>query len=285
MLVLVLVVVALCGVLLTASARRCGQRALQAVEAQRSLQFRWGASSCQAVILGNAEERLNNAWQPGADPPAEVRDHLVLGGMEFGLILSDETAKANLNVLAEQYARNSAGLLASIGKLQAGGRRVLSVEMRPLPLKTDEEEILPIRYKSFDQAFVTRSPSEFTDAGGSESTLARRRMTCWGPAQVNLRRAEIPVLREVLAGIVTESQLAALADWRKKDPEYTLSDALVHMQLTEEQIDQMIPLTIEASNCHSVWVFAKGPARQWHRLYVRQADEGADAPQRWTFAW
>jgi type II secretory pathway component PulK len=284
-LVLVLLVVAICGTIMAASARRCGQNALRAAGGRRELQFRWGASSCQVTVLAAAEKIFEDRKKPEAAPSAEVSGSLMLGGMRFRIILSDESAKANVNRLAEQYSNNSAGLISCIGKLQAGGQGILPVELRPTQTVSVNEGDLPIRYGSFDQVFTINQASELTGAHGSQGAAVRARVTFWGDGKINVCRAELPVIRAALAGHISDSQLSTLDKLRRSSSGFSLEEGLAKLQLTKEEIAAILPLATDSSNCFGVWVLAEDNTRNWCRLYVRSYDPNAQTPPRWAFAW
>lgn len=281
-LVLVLVVVLVCGVVLASAARRSGQAALQANAALRDLQFRWGAASCQSAVLPQAEALLNEERKLRAPVVAQTRRSLVLGGMTFDLIAGDESAKANVNQLARLHD-NSAGLTVALKRVQADSRP-LPIDLRPLLDPSIDAAGQPNWYGSFDQAFTLRGPADLAGTVGGTSASACQRVTVWGTGRVNIRRADVAVMREALTGLLSESDLAALDAWRRERLDFTRADAWAHLQLTKEQIDNLASLTTDTSKCHSLWVLARGRGRTWYRLYVEeQVDDGAF--QRRVIAW
>jgi len=279
-LVLILVLIALCGVIMAASARRSAHNAMQASASMRELQFRWGAASCQAVLLGEAERMFDEALKSGLPLCSEATGEVVLGNMTFNVTVSDESAKANINRLAQQYANNNAGLLAAIDKLQDGGGDLLSVELRETQSAVETDMAgLPMLLTSFDQVFATRNVSELA------GSMARRRMTCWGDGRINIRRAELPVMAQVLAGQLTGTQLQVIDRLRRSKEAFSVIDALAAVQLTTAQREAIGKLVTDTSNCHGLWISAEDGARTRRRLYVIQADQGPQLPQRWAFEW
>ena len=126
-LLLVLVVLAVGGTLLTIAARRCGQDAIRAAAAQRDLQLRWGQWSCQTTLLPVADQMMQDLdaeRDAHAAPSCELRQQVRLGELEFTLLVGDESAKANVNTLAArgvEFIGPDKGLLAcgyeGIGRL------------------------------------------------------------------------------------------------------------------------------------------------------------------------
>ena len=282
-LLMVLVVLTVCGTILTGVARRSGQAAVRAGSVQRDLQVRWGTLSLQATLLPMAERLLRE--RNALDEPAlvEVRRSVALGGMAFQGIVSDEQAKANVNTLAQRDG--DVKLVVRLRQLQASRARPLRVRLRP---SKDERAATPgappTRYSSFDQVFVFSGPAELRQSDAPERVPVARRLTLWGSGKINLRRAERQVLREVFDGLLTETQLAALDELRRTQPNLTAIKLFARLQLTKKQIDTLTPLVTDGSECHSLWVVAQGRTRDWHRFYV-EAGQGPSDLKHWTFSW
>ena len=81
------------------------RRGLQAADAQRDLQRRWGRVTLQAALLKEAAGDLPGARglaaesTPGVPPSPTIRAAITLGGVTFDLLLGDEDAKLNLNTI------------------------------------------------------------------------------------------------------------------------------------------------------------------------------------------
>ncbi|MFB3891189.1 MAG: hypothetical protein ACE15C_04105 [Phycisphaerae bacterium] len=281
-LVLVLVVIAICGAVLVASARRCGQDAVLATQVQQELQFRWGASSCRAAVLPVAEKLIEAQWRPKSPVVNQARVDIALGAMKFHLTVADESAKANVNLLARE--RDTAGFVAAIRRIRSGGRNVLSMELRPSKDAASEGQF-DTRYANFEQLFSVDHPSEWIGGPQKDGAIEARRLTFWGDGKVSLRRADLPVLREVLAGVVTESQLADLDRFRRVKAKFSSAEAFAELELTQEEVDALKPLASEVSTCHSLWVTAEGMARSRYRLYVERSGEDPGPEPLVTLAW
>jgi hypothetical protein len=284
-LVLILLVLAICGTIMAASARRCGQLGLQASRQVRDLQFRWGASSCQATLLQAAERIFEDRRKSGKAIGAEISASLTLGKMRFQLILSDESAKANVNLLAAQYGGNSAGLIASIGRLQADGPDILPTELRPTRNVDPNEIDMPVRYENFDQVFAINGAAELAGAGKRQGDTARSRITFWADGRINTNRAELPVMREVLAGLVTDLQLNEWDKMRRSEKGFSMITGFGQLQLTNDQAAAVAARITDLSVCYGLWVVANDGTRDWRRFYVELIDPSAASPPRWSFAW
>ena len=105
-LVMTLVLIAVAGMLLVGVARDSMMLALEALSAQRDLQQRWGAISCQETILRRAGQlfeaearQLEKDGEFRMPQPASIAGSIMLGGIRFDIRLADEDAKLNLNTL------------------------------------------------------------------------------------------------------------------------------------------------------------------------------------------
>jgi len=277
-LLMVLLVLVVAAAVLSAAARRCADSAVRAYAAQRNLQVHWGALGCRATVLPMAEELLDASATPTEPIIQEARRAVVLGGMRFNLIVSDEQAKANAGALAALYGDD--GLKKAVRKLQAGGRGSLEVRLRPV--ETSEAALeRPVRYASLDQVFVLAHPSQWIGPEAGDGAVVRRRLTCWGPGRINLKRAEVVTLREALGGALTESQLASLDDIRRREPEAGVQKILSQLQLTRQQLETVGGAATDRSACHSLWICVEDRTRRWYRLFVEEADGASERTYSW----
>ncbi len=282
-LLLVLVVLVIASVIMTAAARRSCQLALEAGRAQRELQVRWGSHSCQTVFLPRADDILRRSEAENEGLCASTSRSVTLGGVEFVVLLSDEQAKAEANTLARH--KNRQGLTTSLRRLQAGQRRALPVRLRPrktlVMIRAEQQAV----YASLDQLFEFDHPSELIDQEKKNLSSPASRVTCWSDGRVNFKRAEPIVLREVLDGILTESQIHELVRFRSEVPDCTLGEVLKHLELSRAQLVRAKKLLTDTSWCHSVWVIARGRTRNWYSLYVARQSETSQDTLRWKFEW
>jgi len=281
-LVLVLMVLTVATALLAAAARRSGARSLRAAESVRDLQLRWAARSCRRTLLPRAAELLRGAGDQ-ADPIVRDVEHtLTLGELDLRLILGDEQAKASANLLHHRFG--VAGLTDSLRLLQADCRRPLIVRPRPVDPAGSTPGPIPDRYGSYDQLLAFEHPSQLL-AAEREDGSPTGRFTCWGDGKVNLLRADVDVLRETLAGLLSETQIDTLGEYRLEHPDSSLDGLLRAMEATEEQAADLRPFATDRSACHSLWIIARTPTRQWYRLCIAEtAGVGGDS-QRWSFQW
>jgi len=279
---MVLVVLAVAGSFLGLSARRTGQKILDAGIGERDLQRRWAQRTLEAGCLPRAEAILRRHKPEDGPVPPSVWTTLDLGDVAFDVVVSDEQAKVNVNRLAAE--RDGRALVrASITRL-SDGRWPLQILLRPVVQETGAIRSPPLRYASLEQVFASASP---TDLLGDEA--ARRgpseRVTCWGNGRVHVRRADRTVLREALGAALSEHQLARLIALREEMPEAGLETLLTELELEEDVQAAVRDRLTEVSACHSLWLVVRGRTRRWYRLAVDQGGDAANDAGRWTFVW
>ena len=260
------------------------------------LQVRWGTLSCQSTCLPVAEALLEKANRPGQDPVREIRRAVVLGGLRFRLLLSDDQAKANVNLLARR--RGEKALPAILRKLQTDCRSPLTVRLRlgvgatpdaaPRPPQPGQagapEPPVPATFSSVEQLFALSHPSELVGRDDREPSVARR-VTCWGNGRVNLRRAERPVLRGTLTGLLTETGIAKLEALRRDKPGVTLTEVSQHLALAKDKAEALGQVATDASQCHGLWVIAQGATRSWYSFHVASTGSGEADAAGGPFTW
>lgn len=275
---MVLMVLVVCGTILVAAARRCGDQALLAGDARLQLQLKWGTMSCQAVCLPAAESIIYAVEPVEGRPPAiTARHEVAMGGITFQMIVSDEQSKANVNFLEKRFGGES--LAADIRQLQSNAREALQVNLRPSDTDEDSDPLFQ-RYSSFDQIFMYKHPMELAPIKPGEDSPSNR-ITCWGSGLLNFRKAELPVMRKILAGLLTQSQMSDLVKFRAAQPDCTLDEALGHLKLKKKQSAALREVLTDMSLCHSLWIIARGPTRSWYRFCVARG--GMSSME--TFAW
>jgi len=102
---------------------------------------------------------------------------------------------------------------------------------------------------------------------------------------VNFKRAEADVLREMLDGLLTQSELANLVSFRDGSPDCALAEALAQLRLEKDRAERARSAMTDTSSCHSVWVVAQGATRRWYRFCVSEGDEPGKKPVRREFPW
>jgi hypothetical protein len=281
-LILVLVVLAIAGMVLGASAARHGKAAIRASVAQRNLQLRWGDLSVASSVLPLAQQMLRTAADGKEAFPVSVTRRVSLGGMDFDLLLSDEQAKANVNLILAR--KGLVEVEAAVSALQADQPRALAVRLRPQAPEDRAIRRYPLAFGSYAQVFAVKQAKELVDDGFGELS-APARVTCWGSGRVHFQAADAAVLRAILAGVLNETQMDELRKYRKEQPDCTLEEALRHLKLTKEKADEARKLLTDESSCQALWVIARCGTRDWHTLHVAQSGDAENDAQSWMFRW
>lgn len=279
-LVMVLLVLAVAASLLAACARQTTRLALEAGAAERELQRRWGERAIEAACLPRAEAILGAAATETDPAPAAVRASVVLGGMDFDVMVADEAAKANVNLLAEK--REPDALPAALSDLGAGR---WSLQVIPRPIEPSGREIRSprMRFVHLEQVYVTREPAALL--GTADRPGPASLVTCWGDGRVHFRRAPRDVLRTVLEGSLSAYAVDRLVRLREEDREASLEQLLKDLDLEDDARAAAFARLTSKSSCHSLWIVGRGRTRSWHRFIVEQAGDAGNDSGRWTFAW
>jgi len=174
------------------------------------------------------------------------------------------------------------GLARRLEVLQANMRYALHVDLRPAQVRAGDRAAR--LYSSLDQLFDYSKPSQLVDFEYGEPGIIRR-VTCWGNGKINFKRAEPEVLREVMAGVLTDADVAALVKYRDETPDCMLTEAVAALKIPREKVSALLEAMTDMSLCHSLWMSVTGKTRKWHRLYVDESDGGAAESRIWTFCW
>jgi hypothetical protein len=287
-LLMALAILAIAGTILATTSRRCCGRALDASAARQALQVRWGTLSLQATCLAAAEDLLTRDSVKLEHPVVWSGRQIVLGGMTFLVVVSDEQAKANVNLIA--HSRGDRTVASSLSALQSGLSDALHVVPRPqeqpaepnAPGKISTD--IPMLYGSYEQLFDMVHPSQLF-ARQTLRPAAIERVTCWGSGQINFRRADPAVLREVLLGALDDSDVGKILTFRQKQPDGTLGELMKYLNLGSGKSLKASDLLTDTSACHSVWIIAEGSTRKWYRLYIQQFVGAESSSGQWVFQW
>lgn len=154
--------------------------ALEAIQAEESIQDRWLRASLQRVVLNRAARQFAAAAEDSTRdrPPTSIDAELRLGQRTLALRLADEDAKINLNQIHEVQGAAEVG---TVVRRHAAGRG-LTVRLQPSKSATDAPTI---PYESWGQVFdLSRGASPRNLMEGT------RELTCWGVGTTN--RARVP---------------------------------------------------------------------------------------------
>lgn len=274
-LLMVLAVSVLVVTVLASLAKMSLRRGLQAADAERQLQQRWGAQSLQEAVLKQAPKifalraERQAELKPDEPLPTTIRTAMNLGGVTFDLMLADEDAKLNLNALYHHVGKmkTEQALAKSVGPLFARAM-ALNPASAPMQLERqssrlrqddddDEEEarpLIPDAFRSwgevFDVSYIERMEGE---AALPNLTTG---ITCWGGGQLNFRRASDEAFLAI-AGSVIQDGAAKRMLTRYRDNPLISGNVLLEAQVTNRsKRERLTRLLSEVSTNYSLWIHA-----------------------------
>ena len=298
---MVLVAIIVVGVAMTATARRSLEASLSAIEAQNSMQRRWGMVSCQRTVLPGAASLfevndLKIRKQRGKQIPfpAVLEDRVILGGQTFDLLIADEDAKANLNAIYD-----------------AGGRRECEQALKRLtgPFESRTVRLMPVR-ESNSKRTAKRSASRESELAGKEERkesktsvennwpalrswgevfdlvqvhrlagedrqLAKmtRNLSLYGSGRLNVFRAGDETVQSVCTAVVQEGLskriLSKIRDTSLGDVSLILESAVTNA----EDRSALKALLSASSNSFSLWIEASDKSSRQQRFAVQALNE------------
>jgi len=273
-LLMALLVVALVGGVLAVCARRSAQAALAAGEDLQQLQVRWAMISARQVLLPRCPELLDQVKVEHQPWPRLRAVKLAMGRLDLELVVADEQAKANLNLLARQM--DDPSLLQVLQEFQGMCHQPLGIE---LSAPAAGSRIPPEdRFASYEQFIRFDHPRQLL--ADLETSLVGQ-VSCWGDGRLNWHKSTELAMKTVLSRHLSAAQIRKLLDLRQRDG-LGAKMAIRELTLPKEKAQAVAELLTDGSDCHSLWVVAQDPQRQWHRLLVTQGSRGG---REWTFAW
>ncbi len=271
-LLIVLAALTLATTLLVQFATRTHLASVDALYASRDLQHRWGQQTLVDALLPRVEEVLIVAYElagdqgestdnlPATSLLASVPMRIELGGIAFRVILADEGAKLNLNVLpADQgdFRKSLAGLVTMSG---ISYLREQGLFDRPCRSWGEVFDIQKMRLSEGDD----RALAGFT-----------RQVTLWGSGRLNIQRASREAVVNCAATVVTQSTAERLweryEDSRRQKPAKLLISEIATSDVEKLALERLLG---DGSACYSVWIESGtiGSERQ-QRFYVGDIDE------------
>lgn len=263
-----LVLIALCAVLLAGIARHSLSLGSNCHEARQQLQRRWGAVSLANAVLTQADQIVAEHLR---DRPAELEDKdqvfpivetVRLGGLDFHVVLDDESRKLSLNRL--YLSGGSDKVYEALHRL---GQSRAAVRLRPHPDHVRNVTVRP--FESWGQVYrLDELPTKEHPAHWLSA--AARELTCWGEGRVHYGRCSDRVLEIVARQAAGPVTAARLVDLRNRNPLLELDELLDRLTLRPRQRYRLEGWLTEKSNCYSMWMTVAGPGRAWHELRVAE---------------
>ncbi|TWT82573.1 hypothetical protein CA13_40360 [Planctomycetes bacterium CA13] len=307
-LLIVLAAIVLLGTALAEVSRSSSRARIAVLQRQRALQQTWGMLSCQRAILPAAEGLMlkSDAIAAEADGnrkafPNFVSDQLRLGSQTFVLILADEDAKANLNVIydlgGEAACQKTLRDLINLGDFRSvrlqPRRRSQNVETATdsqqkasrLGTDGDEEgdvaadesvtldpENLAPALVSWGDIFDFRAIS--SGAGDLRQLAAMTRgVTLWSSGRLNVWRASDEAIIAICRDVVQDG-LARRIQQRIRGASLQQINILLGQTVTNEKDRQQLSrLLADSSQCASLWIEASDGNTRRQQLTIRMPDE------------
>jgi hypothetical protein len=298
-LVVTLGLLLLAATMLVSLGRATLRQAQIAREAQAELQQRWGLYSCRNSILPNAEKILARREITDNKPVPTVRASVRLGEQTFDLLVSDEQAKANVNALLSAVDKSSAE--NRLRQALSGSGVVNNVKLRPIlsAHRPAPPTTAPATQASSTQPIerVIDTYAQVFDGVAPPRLIASpaQLVTCWGPGQINVRRASTDALKLAAGSSLNSIQIQRVIDARNKlfepgqtirppDPQQKPPAALAEILNTSAKTSKEHLSWTLTSNCHSLWIVARTRQREYYYLAVMD-DANAGHAQLRTFLW
>ena len=287
------------------------RRGLQAADAQRALQLRWGAITLERSMtsaipkLFEAREKLaieNGTTDP---PPTTIRAAITLGGVTFDMLLGDEDAKLNVNTIYHHGGASRAEQIIgrSMGPMMPGTIRLIPVveamnvsreqtifadDDAETDAEGDEDEDvvpgLPDAFRSWGEVFDVAMIQRQT---GSTAALPNvtTGVTLWGNQTLNIRRASDEAILATVGLVVQDGGARKFLERFRKNPTLALGVILQSEITDEDDRADVAKLLSETSNNFSVWIDASATDGSHLRTFAvtRRDDAGVTRHQRFAF--
>ncbi len=290
-LIVTLGLLVLAATMLVSLGRATMRRASEARESLEALQQRWGVTSCRKVILPQAEAILAREERELKRAMPVYRTSVRLGGQEFDLVVSDEQAKANVNLLLERSDRSA--VESELSRALSGSGLGEAVRLRPLgevrrqsqPNATTAPGTQPTtvpltrRVESYGQVLDSSNPKLLLEKRSREAPPMEL-LTCWGNGAINVARASAKSLKLSSGDALSEVEVDGIL--RGRDEVYrqpraggAMGDAVKKLaKPVGDGAKQQFVWTTESS-CHSLWVVTRTKQREFYYLVVRESGDAA----------
>lgn len=283
-------------------ARQSLRMGLQAADAERLLQKRWGTLTLQKVMLANADrifsirDQQRSLQAPNTPPPPVLRSKFVLGEVTFDVLLADEDAKLPLNTLyhhaglkkteekisqvAGPTARLATRLAPVVAPMQLAREKRRASITDDVPEETDE--YVPDAFRSWGEVFDLTSLNQTTNHAALQTNTTK--LTCWGSGQLNLRRASDNSILALTSVVVQDGKARRILQRYRSNPTATLAILLQSEVSDQQERRQLQSILSETSTNFSIWIDAyskTGAALRTFTVMKRDAD-GIAQKQRFS---
>lgn len=273
-------------------------RGLRAADAERDLQRRWGILTLNKAVLERTpkvferREELAATLESDEPQPPVIRDAVRLGNLTFDLLLGDEDAKLNLNVL--YHSAGPAKAEQVLMQLNPSVARAVRLVPAVKPAELSREQSLLSRadtevegpdtadaFRSWGEVFAL---AEFEAQIGGDAALpiATTGITCWGGGQLNFRRATDDAILAVAGTFVQDGTARRILQRYRENPRIDLTTLLRTEVSSGPDRERLARRFGKISNNFSLWIHASQPdgRSQLQLTVMRRDDEGVTRYQR-----
>ena len=301
-LLVVLAVMVLVVTVLSTLSQISLRRGLAAADAKVRLQQRVGIHSIERVVLSRAAKVFDRLEKESLDgglpppPPRQLRSVVTFGGVTFDVLLADEDAKADLNLMYHLMGkqRTESAVMELVGPSVASavrldpaaapvGDRWLADQVDPDDSDTEPPEI-PRAFRSWGEVFdLNRLAAVVGDDAALPNVTAT--MTCFGSGGLNLRRAPDSAMLATLSGSLSRAGADRFVSRYRDNPMIALDVLIEQESKTETDRIKLRRLLSTSSSHFSVWIDASTLSRGSQRMHgvVRTVDDGIQINERFAY--
>ena len=273
-LLMVLMLLMVASLLSVGIARKSIELSRLAALEEQELQQRWGRISIRAAVLPRAEVLLCSKELRTGGPVVSMETTISLGEEQMTLLLSDEQAKLNVNLIARLH--DLPVVQRSVSRLT---EREFFTNLRPNPFATKERTYPP----AFEGWGSVYDLSHVLPARSSNSRFPHRlgkQLTCWGDGTLHYARTPSIVFREFCELVVSPEAAITLEALRNKNPKWNLGRLLQEATLTNEERRTLQRYFTDRSRTHSLWTTVTRGQRTWTRLEIGSSETTINHPFR-----
>ena len=241
--------------------------------AQRELQRRWTHASCRLTILNRAQDLFRQREaviiSQGAGWPrqADMQLSFAIAHESLSIILSDEQARANVNMLNR---KNEQRLYTELARVAAGS----AVPLRFSPAPTDNSPTPA--FSSWGQIIDFRAVSESQSIADTLSGI-KSNFTCWGDGRINICRASDDVVRLALFDMLSAIEIEKLLEARRGHSG-TLNELVTSLDIHRQKQIRLQQAVVEDSNCFSMTITQQRMGRETTTIVVNGSKPRAISP-------
>lgn len=280
-LVMTLLIIAMVAILTVGLARFSMNKAVDSIAAESDLQTRWGTTSCQRFALANARKILNpQVWDDeseewSSEPVRSSNVSIRLTDQVFQVVLADESAKLDLNFVAEFASQEKTKeLVRKFAKAEN-----VTIRLRPLS-KQKQRGPTEHQFGCWGQVFESDvQPDIFP----GDILIATEDLTCWSQ-KLNYRNASDEVLFETCKLAAGASIARRVVQERGSNEQTGLDDMMSSIGASERQKQALRVALAEQSRAQSIWVRAVANGQPRYSLIVRERFTSS-LSRIYSFAW